>query len=98
MRAWQGHKLETKQFFVSKGSFLFAWVKIDDWENPSSDLTVNKAIITADEPTVLTVLAGHANGFKALEDDSTVVVFSNLSQQESSADMYRFEKKTWSLQ
>lgn len=97
VRAWQGHKIETKHFFVTKGSFLFGWLKPDNWETPSVDLTITRQVLTAKDPMVLTIGAGNANGFKALESDSTVLVFSDLTLEESSADSYRFEKDIWVL-
>ncbi|MHA1251653.1 MAG: hypothetical protein ACTSRP_16800, partial [Candidatus Helarchaeota archaeon] len=39
VRAWQGHPTETKYFFPIKGKFVVAWVKIDDFKNPSKDLS-----------------------------------------------------------
>ncbi|MBA3680758.1 MAG: hypothetical protein H0W73_06280 [Bacteroidetes bacterium] len=97
IRAWQGHKIENKHFFVTKGSFLFNWVKIDDWDHPSTALDVNRQVLTSDKPAVLTIVAGCANGFKALEPDSTVIVFSDLTLDESAKDMYRFERETWNF-
>lgn len=97
VRAWQGHKIENKHFFVTKGSFLFGWVEVDNWENPSETLDVNRQVLSFDEPIVLTINAGCANGFKALEPDSALIVFSDLTLEESSKDMYRFEKETWTL-
>ncbi len=44
VRAWQGHKVEHKWFFVGKGSFVIAWVKIDDWQNPSSTLVAEHCV------------------------------------------------------
>jgi dTDP-4-dehydrorhamnose 3,5-epimerase len=38
---------------------------------------------------------GYANGFKALEDNSRLLAFSNLSLEESRQDDYRFEKNMW---
>ena len=44
IRAWQGHKIESKYFFVSKGKILISWVKIDNWDNPDKKLkSVNKS-------------------------------------------------------
>ncbi len=97
IRAWQGHKIERKHFFVTKGSFLFGWVKPDHWETPSARIQVAKQVLQAQEPCVLTIEAGYANGFKALEEDSKVVVFSDLTLEESIGDMYRFDKDTWTL-
>jgi len=95
IRAWQGHKIETKHFFVSKGRFLICWVEIDNWDFPSKELKVKQQILSADEPQILIITAGNANGFKALEADSTLMIFSDLDLEASSEDMYRFEKDYW---
>ena len=95
IRAWQGHKIETKHFIVSKGKFLICWIEIDNWENPGKELKINRQILSADEPQLLIVPAGHANGFKALEDDSTLIIFSDLELEDSSKDIYRFESDYW---
>ena len=97
LRAWQGHKIETKYFFVTKGRFLVGWVTIDQWDHPSHELPVNKQELSAEMPQILTISPGNANGFKALEPDSTMVIFSDLSIEESSKDMYRFETNYWIL-
>ncbi|MEI6748800.1 MAG: hypothetical protein WCM93_06530 [Bacteroidota bacterium] len=98
VRAWQGHKVESKHFFVTKGKFLICWVTIDNWENPYRKLKVNKQIISSDNPQVLIVPPGNANGFKALVPDSTLLVFSDLSLEESASDLYRFESDYWACE
>ena len=75
IRAWQGHKIENKYFFVTSGSFLICSVKIDDWENPSRDLPIEKFIMSANEGNILMMPAGYANGIKALEEGSKLMVF-----------------------
>ncbi|HSV88901.1 MAG TPA: hypothetical protein VLH61_09690 [Bacteroidales bacterium] len=95
IRAWQGHKRETKYFFVSRGSFVFNWINIDDWELPSSNLSVNSKVLSEKDCTVLIIPPGHVNGFKALEPDSTIIVFSDLTLDESKSDDYRFDVEYW---
>jgi dTDP-4-dehydrorhamnose 3,5-epimerase-like enzyme len=97
IRAWQGHKIETKYFFVSKGKFLICWVEIDNWDKPGKESKVNKEILSAGNPQILIVPAGNANGFKALEDDSTLLVFSDLDLETSAKDLYRFEWDYWEI-
>ena len=97
IRAWQGHKIESKHFFVTKGSFLISWVKIDNWDNPDKKLKVNKQTLRADNPQILIIKAGNANGFKALEPDSHLIVFSDLSLEEAKKDDYRFEWNYWTI-
>jgi dTDP-4-dehydrorhamnose 3,5-epimerase len=95
VRAWQGHKIENKYFYVISGSFLICGVKIDDWENPSSDLKVHEYHLSEKESQIFMIPGGYANGFKALEDNSNLLVFSNLSLEESKQDDYRFDKSMW---
>ncbi len=75
VRAWQGHKVENKYFFVVSGSFLICGVKIDYWDNPSKDLSVEKFIISSTESEILLLPGGYANGIKSLEENSKLLVF-----------------------
>lgn len=97
IRAWQGHKIESKHFFVTKGKFLILWVEIDNWTNPDKKLKVNQQILSADNPQILIIKAGNANGFKALEKDSQLIVFSDLTLEEAKHDDYRFECDYWTI-
>lgn len=95
IRAWQGHKKEQKWFQVITGSFLVAVVKPDNWENPSEKLEVKKIILKADENQVLHIPGNFANGFKALEPNSRMIVFSDFSVEESAKDNFRFDSQLW---
>jgi dTDP-4-dehydrorhamnose 3,5-epimerase len=94
-RAWQGHKTEKKYFFPVQGIFQIAWVKIDDWEKPSNNLVADNKILKASNPEILHIPEGYANGFKALEENSILLVYSNLELEESSTDIYRYNKDLW---
>jgi dTDP-4-dehydrorhamnose 3,5-epimerase len=98
IRAWQGHKLETKYFYVTKGSFLINWINIDHWEHPSKDLKINTHILSDNQSEILIIPPGHVNGFKALEPDSTMIVFSDMSLEESKNDDYRFPQEYWRIE
>lgn len=91
VRAWQGHKLETKWFHVIKGKIL---VKIRDINSGKLVLTQE---LQANPPTVLKINPGHYNGFEALEEDSVLMVFSNLSLEASKKDDFRknLEELNW---
>lgn len=97
IRAWQGHKLETKYFYVTKGSFLINWIKIDNWQQPSKDLETNTHTLSDSESEILIIPPGHVNGFKALEPDSTMIVFSDMLLEESKEDDYRFPVNYWDI-
>lgn len=97
LRAWQGHRRETKYFFVSKGAFLVGRVRPDSWELPRADLPVERFELRADAPAVLCIPAGYANGFRALEAGSILTVFSDLDLEASTADLVRFDPALWPL-
>lgn len=65
VRAWQGHRKESKWFYVSAGSFLVRLVKFDSWEVPSLDLGHSEFILSAMESQILFIPGGYANGFQA---------------------------------
>jgi dTDP-4-dehydrorhamnose 3,5-epimerase-like enzyme len=97
IRAWQGHKKETKFFYVAKGSFLFNWIEVDDWDKPSMDLNVNAKVLPDKESEILVVKPGHVTGFKALEEGSVLLIFSDMTLKESKADDFRFDSTYWNL-
>lgn len=95
VRAWQGHKQEKKYFVVVQGLFLICAVKINDWEHPDPDLSVEKFVLSVRKTQLLSIPPGYANGFRALAPDSTLLVFSDKNLSESQKDIYRFDQKLW---
>jgi len=95
VRAWQGHQREQKWFFVVEGAFKIVLVQPDHWENPSKKLVTEEFILKSSEPKVLHVPGNYANGFKALEPKSKIMVFSSFTVEESSSDNFRFDKDLW---
>lgn len=96
-RAWQAHQKESKWFYVVKGSFLIGIVQPDNWEYPSKDLFIEKIILNESESKVLYIPPGYANGLKALEENSKLIVFSNFTIQEATTDNIKFDIRTWQL-
>jgi dTDP-4-dehydrorhamnose 3,5-epimerase len=94
-RAWQGHRHEYKHFYCSKGAFLIALVKIDDWEKPSEHLDYLTFELHAEKSQVLVVPGGYANGMLARADDSQLIVFSQWTVEEALHDEFRFDKSRW---
>lgn len=97
IRAWQGHKLDSKNFYCVSGSFKIGFVAIDDWENPSLDLKVETVILTATKSRVLHIPAGYANAIVALEKNSKLISFSSLPLNKSKEDDVRFAPTTWKI-
>jgi dTDP-4-dehydrorhamnose 3,5-epimerase len=97
VRAWQGHKKETKWFHCIKGSFLVHTIAVDNWNAPSKDLQKEVFFLNESESSVLHIPGGNVNGFKALEKDSILMVFSDFTLAESKEDDIRFDKDYWEV-
>lgn len=82
VRAWQGHKRETKWFFAAKGSFV---VKVVDMKTR----LVNQYVLTELDSQVLEIPGGNYNGFEALEEGCVLMVFSDFGLEESKRDDFR---------
>ncbi len=95
IRAWHGHKQEAKAVVCLQGSAIVAGVKVDDWENPSPDLPVERFVLTSAKPGALLIPAGYANGFMSLTADTILMFFSSSTLAESAADDIRFESRLW---
>ncbi len=95
IRAWHAHQFEKKWFYAVKGSFTAAFVKIDNWYNPSADLKPEVFLLSATESKVLCVPEGYANGIKANEEDSILLVFSNKILSVAENDSWRYEQGLW---
>lgn len=95
IRAWQGHQTEKKYFYPVSGSFIVAWVKIDDFENPSNNLKPEYHIMSAENSEIVKVPKGYANGLKALEPNSELLIFSDMNLEESVNEKIRFPAYWW---
>jgi len=95
VRAWQGHQFEKKYFYPIAGSFLVAWVKIDDFKNPSRDLLPEYHILSTENSEIISVPKGYANGLKALEPNSELLIFSDMDLEESVNEKIRFSADWW---
>lgn len=95
VRAWHGHKKEAKAVVVVSGSALVAAVKVDNWESPSKDLKIERAVLSSEKPTALLIPAGYANGFMTLTESAKVMFLSTSSLEESAGDDIRFDARLW---
>jgi dTDP-4-dehydrorhamnose 3,5-epimerase-like enzyme len=89
IRAWQGHFKECKWFYAASGSFEVQTIPIDSSGKPDSD-QLRRYILNAADSTVLAIPCGYLNGFKALEESSRLLVFSDFDLEVSKADEIRF--------
>ena len=94
-RAFHGHMKEEKYVYVTSGEILLCLVHLDDPKNPSKKNKVYKYILNSENPTVVHIPAGYANGFKVLKKDSKVTFYSTHSVEESKNDDFRFSFDYW---
>ncbi|WP_299837377.1 dTDP-4-dehydrorhamnose 3,5-epimerase family protein [uncultured Tenacibaculum sp.] len=97
VRAWQGHTIESRWFRCVHGSFIVKLVKIDNWEKPSDNLEVYEYNLSAGDQEILYIPNGFANGFKALEDNSKLMIMSNYGFNEIENDQIRFNQNKWTI-
>lgn len=95
IRAWHAHKKESKFVYVSSGTALVCSVHIDNWDNPSNDLKINKFVLSSKAPKILCIPKGFANGFKTLETNTKIFFFSSSSLEESVDDDFRYAFDFW---
>lgn len=95
IRAWQGHKIESRWFICVRGSFQVKIIRVDNWGQPSDDLKVHNYTLSADKPEVLYIPNGCLNGFKAEEANSKLMIMSNYGMNEIEDDHFRFDKEKW---
>jgi len=89
IRGWQGHAVEQRWFACVRGSFRINVIKVDDFENPSSDLESESYDLTADVLDFLHIEPGCITAIKAMEENSKLLVLADYGLQEIN-DEYRF--------
>lgn len=90
IRAWHGHKKEGKYVYVTSGTILVGVVSIED-EN------ISKYVLSAKQPKVLYIPPNNFNGFKTLENNTTVLFFSTSTLEESLNDDIRMPYDKWNI-
>ena len=97
IRAWQGHKLDSKNFYCLSGSFKIHFVKIDNWENPSKELTIETVMVSDLESKIVHIPAGYANAIESLETNSKLISFSTLPLANVKEDDVRYPSDYWKI-
>lgn len=95
VRAWHGHRFESKAVTVLSGTALVCAVKPDDWDSPSPNLNVSRFVLSESAPGILEIPAGWANGFMTLLPETRLLFFSSASLEESKTDDIRFDARLW---
>ncbi|MFM7033280.1 MAG: hypothetical protein ACKOX4_12300, partial [Bacteroidota bacterium] len=80
---------ECKWFYAARGSFEVQTIPIDS-SDKLDRAKRQKWILSAAESAVLSIPGGYLNGFRALEESSRFLVFSDFDLAASKADDIRF--------
>ncbi|SHG93828.1 cupin domain-containing protein [Flavobacterium defluvii] len=97
IRAWQGHKLDSKNFYCVSGSFKIHFVKIDNWESPSKNLPVETIIVSEGDSKIVQIPPGYANAVQSLESNSKLISFSTLPLTKVKEDDARYPSDYWNI-
>lgn len=89
-RGWHGHRKESKWVYVTNGIALVGVAKLDTEE-------VQWFVMGEARPQILCIPAGYANGFKALEEGTRVMFFSDKTLAQSKKDDYRLPPERWRI-
>ena len=89
-RGWRAHKIEQRWFHVIAGAFEIRLVKIDDFSNPDKFLTQKLFKLTSTTSTVLHIPVGFASSLRAIEPNSTVLVFADSGVEGIKNDDYLY--------
>ena len=95
IRAWQGHLLETKYFKCIKGEFIVAWKELGNNFPRISDKEAEFKVLNQNCNQIIKIPKGYANGLKAREKNSSILVFSDFELNDSLNDKIRFDKNLW---
>jgi len=77
------------------GAALACCVKIDDWDTPSADTQVDRFVLDASGPSVLSVPPGYANGAMSLTPGTKLLYLSDASLDASLGDDIRYPARYW---
>tara|TARA_B100001971_G_C17769905_1_gene324409 strand:+ start:94 stop:543 length:450 start_codon:yes stop_codon:yes gene_type:complete len=97
IRAWHGHKKESKYAIVIEGTVMFCVVKVDDWRSPSKKNKVEKFILSSQQPRALDIPCGYSHGFMTLTDNAKIIFFSYKTLNESIKDDFRLPYSYWDV-
>jgi dTDP-4-dehydrorhamnose 3,5-epimerase-like enzyme len=90
IRGWQGHQIEQRWFSAITGKFKIELIRIDNWNNPSTNLEVNSFIISSETLDVIHVPQGYISSIQSLESDSKLLVMADYLLGETK-DEYRYD-------
>ncbi|MFD1771533.1 WxcM-like domain-containing protein [Sphingobacterium suaedae] len=93
VRGWRAHRMEQRWFYVLSGAFAVDLVKVDNWDNASPNLPIERHVLRAQENQILHVPVGYGTAFQAMEPDSELLVFADFGIENAVNDNYTWPKE-----
>jgi dTDP-4-dehydrorhamnose 3,5-epimerase len=90
VRGWRAHKIEQRWFHVIVGAFEIKLVKIDNFSNPDKQLPQKTFTLSSLKPNVLHIPVGFASSLRAVEPNSTILVFADSGVEGIKNDDYLY--------
>jgi len=90
VRAWRAHKVEQRWFHVLDGGFIIRLVKIDNWEMPDRNLSVEEFTLIAENIQVLHIPNGYGSSIQAIQKNSKLIVFGDYGIENAKLDDYLY--------
>jgi dTDP-4-dehydrorhamnose 3,5-epimerase len=82
---------------VPHGRAIICAVEIDHPTEPSKENPVHRFVLDGDEPAILHIPGGYANGTRSITPGTKIIFFSTASVDESKGDDYRFPHDYWGM-
>lgn len=103
-RGMHAHRYESKWLQVISGAALINYYEVIDWETGqcSPQKGLKTKILDARNPWILQIPAGYSHGWRHLEENTILMVYSDKTLEESKHDDYRFKwdlfgKEIWEI-
>tara|TARA_B100000989_G_C19305526_1_gene370284 strand:+ start:65 stop:484 length:420 start_codon:yes stop_codon:yes gene_type:complete len=97
IRAWHGHKKESKFILCISGKAKVSAVKINNFKKPSKKSKIFTWNLDSKLPNVVYVPPGYANGSKSTSKDMRLLIFSTSTLEQSLKDDFRYPEKFWKI-
>ncbi len=98
IRAFHGHMKEEKFVFVAHGKAIVCAVEIDHPTAPNPKNKVHRFVLDSEEPSILHIPGGYANGTRSIEPGTKILFFSTATTEESKGDDYRVPHDYWGME
>lgn len=97
IRAWHGHKKESKAVVCLRGAAKIAIINMEESEGIScyERPIPTTFIIDASNPKAVIIPAGYANGAMNLTSDCIIMYYSDVTIEEAKDDDFRFDWQHW---